>query len=413
MGTTSNDRQNQQAITLEKPAPAPRADHDAVTGNLVSNALVQICEQEIASLGLEWPTVGQLKTPPKSLLNNLVEYCNSLDERDCRNYDKPTKLIHGFFKDMRKAIKSLIQQEQSDSPLNEHDRHLANKAKVFLKRLAHDQDFNQSRGGARRFRKYVKATKKQQALNQKLCAPASIDLAHGWHADRITTQRQLKSVGKSLDLCVGKLDSTSKYYFQSLAKETSSFWVIRRGNKLNSLLQLDLSERLGEARDDGDSIAIEEWHPLDRVRTGMPSNSLRNLVTKLNLDLDSCELESLGLYSAFQSGCKDRDNPDTSVTLGEHQYDLWFLEDEFILSKRPYDHSPNSPDREWGLLKKKTQDNEHDDEPWDDHDEVEDELAKSIDDSETKWETDKGDLLLDTTEFTNVLAKALLTQTNH
>lgn len=333
----------------------PRANQNQQSSDAVHQALLAICEYEINNLKDQWPLIGQYKQPPKRLRQNLHAYCMNADRQMWRNYDSATSRIRPLFRDIRLAIKTLNDQKLSTDQVNNVVLALTYKARVFLKRLAHDENIRESCLGARRFRECQKAAEKDKLLHEKLHPSVTFDLGRGWRVDRVVSRSQLLHAGKELGVCVGKQDSVSEQYFDALPSDDSQFWLISFQDQLECLLETVQGDSKCRTYNPEFPFLVEEQEGLDEVVENMPTPSLRNLLTSLKLDVNCPGLNQLGVFSVFLDHWKDKREPDARVSVDESAYEMWFHKDQIIVYREPSNLDREEVDAEfieWELFKR-------------------------------------------------------------
>lgn len=300
----------------------------------VKHNLTALIDHELHSIENIWIPVGQFDRPPKSIRKNVNTFCETIVLYGKRYEGNAIRDIKFLFKFMRNAIRVIAKEDNSSNSSAQDTQHLANKARVFIKRLPHDANFEQNFQGAKYYRRYVDRARRKKALFTRVCPPRNIDLGNDWQVSRITTARDLTLVGKSLKLCVSKISSESRSYFDALRKGDCSYWNIAKATVPMGLMELKEKRRNRNVKQVEGLKEIGEFDGYDHDAPEIPEEIVRNLTRKLPLNPQSSEIFiRAGVFTSFIEGEKDAKNPDFRVSLEHFHYDVWVSRHEIILRK--------------------------------------------------------------------------------
>ena len=296
--------------------------------------LGSLINRELHSIEMIWVPVGQFNQPPKRIRINVKLFCETIVLYGTRYEGYATRDIKFLFKFIRNAIRVIAKEHNSSNDSSQDIQYLANKARVFLKRLPHDADFNQNFQGAKYYRRYVDRSRRKKALFTQVCPAHNIDLGNDWQVSRITTARDLTLVGKSLKLCVNKINSESRSYFDALRKGDCSYWNISRATIPMGLMEVKETNRNRHVIPIEGLKEIGEFDGYDHEVPEIPQEIVRKLSTKLPLNPQSSDIcIRAGVFTSFIVGKKDTKKPDFKITIEHFHYDVWVSRDEIILRK--------------------------------------------------------------------------------
>ena len=294
----------------------------------------RLWQREVATLAHEWVPIGQSKTVPKRLTDNLRYFYR--DYVVFARYTQPdaTKEIRLLLRSIRIAVERVTAMQHERETTGKFNKPLYNKTVTFLKRLAHDKSFNESAKGAREYRNYVIQSKMKARLKRPICDETVHDLRESWRVKRIRSQQELLDIGKTLCLCVGHKNEQTRRYFRALVTGESEFWQIVVNGQLKGLFEVHCNRRYSDCSILENYRCVGEFNGHSHRSLQLPYQVATTLVQCLKLHpLSSFPLFNSGAFPSFLKGLKNIDRPDFSITLDSFRYEAWITENELIISR--------------------------------------------------------------------------------
>ena len=294
----------------------------------------RVYQREIAKLAKEWIPLGQSKTLPKRLTENLEFFF-----RDCvvlarNSQPDATKEIRLLLRSIRTAVDRVKATQYERETSKDRKSPLFKKTVTFLKRLAHDKSFDESAHGARKYRKYVIQSKIKTRLKRPIWDEVVHDLPEAWQARRVRSQQELLDIGKSLALCVGRKNEQSRRYFSALVAGKSEFWQLLVDGESKGLFEVHCGSRYIDCPSLKNHRCVGEFNGYSHRFLRLPYQVAGTLVQKLKIHpLSSLPLFNTGAFPSFLNGSKNRDRPDFSIRLDNFRYEVWLAPFELIISR--------------------------------------------------------------------------------
>ncbi|MCY4094356.1 MAG: hypothetical protein OXG05_04435 [Gammaproteobacteria bacterium] len=294
----------------------------------------RLWQREIAKLAHEWVPIGQSRTVPKRLTENVRYFYRDFVVFAWNSQPDATKELRLLLRSIRIAVDRVKVMQHERETANKFNKPLYNKTVTFLKRLAHDKTFNDSAKGARKYRNYVIQKKIKARLKRPICDEVTNDLGESWQARRVRSQQQLLDIGKALALCVGHKNEQTRRYFRVLVTGESEFWQILADGRTKGLLEVHCDQVYGDCSILRNYRCVGELNGHSHCFLQLPYQVAATLVQKLKLHpLSSVPLFNSGVFPSFITGLKDKDRPDFSIALDQFRYTTWIAEDELIISR--------------------------------------------------------------------------------
>lgn len=305
-----------------------RTSHEELTD------FYRICHREIAKLAQEWVPIGQAKTVPKRLTENVRYFYRDYVIFAWNSQPDAASEVRFLLRTIRNAIDQIKKVSHDRATSTDRDKPLYKKTVTFLKRLAHDRSFNESVGGARKYRDYVIKTKLKARLTRPICDEQVNDLGQSWQVNRVRSQQDLLDIGKTLSLCVAKKNEMTRRYFRALVTRKSEFWEIRADDQSKGLFEVHCDSHYTDCSSLKSYRRIGEFNGHSHSFLQLPYQIAAALVRKLKVhSLSSAPLFNAGAFPSFVLGSKDRARPDFSIMVGIFRYEVWCAQYELIISR--------------------------------------------------------------------------------
>ena len=320
--------------------------------------------QHLQKLQSIWQPVGDIRKLPSALEGNLRAYIS-----------KPENLKDGDLHPIAEAeisvtislIEYAIKLIRGDNP------DIRGKATRFLKRSAHDPEFEQTQLGAYKFRDAVaksrKSKKDRSDFRKIVCAPCHQSFKWGWELTRLRSQAELADVGTKLNLCVQSLHGYGEAHHDALLQGSMEFWLLSHHSSPHALISVYPEDQCDwEDRRVIDEVQVSDGEDIEL------NQEVANWVL-MSLDVSSYEeFTQVGAFLAFANGSFLYEHPHVTKQDNKHICHFWVDTNHVIVAKREL----NADDYEGDW-----------DEDWDDFEDDEEEEEITLDeDFEDGWDED-------------------------
>ena len=197
---------------------------------------------------------------------------------------------------------------------SEHeDEVVRHKAGKLLKSCRHS--FEEVCKNANHFRKALTEARERHAEAE--ATPGTIALSGEFRLEEVLSLKKLMTIGKTLEICVGKRADAQRYWGQAEAGEFK-FWLLLREEKPYALLKLDV----GEKDVVGQFSAHDNDDPEISFELGM------ELLDELGVTGDDVpSFACVGAFSRFKGG-----RPEVEpIRMDDREMWIWFYGDELIV----------------------------------------------------------------------------------
>ncbi len=194
------------------------------------------------------------------------------------------------------------------------DEVVKHKAGKLLKSCRHS--FDEVCNNAGHFRKAL--TEARERRSEEKAAPGIIPLRGEFRLEEVLSLKKLMTIGKTLELCVGKREDAERYWDQAEAGEFK-FWLLFKEEKPYALLKIDV----GESDVVGQFSTYNNDDPEISFELGM------EILHKLGVTADNeTAFARIGAYGRFKCG-----RPEVEpARVDEQEMWIWLYEDELIVA---------------------------------------------------------------------------------
>lgn len=270
-------------------------------------------ERNLQALHNEWTSaLGDIKRLPSRFHKNIYEYCWDPANRDGRGISSHAQMrISRVLVHTRSALKVVRERIR--------EAHMITSATKYLKRLAHDSNFDQTLVGSRKFR--GKLQKDGQRRNEKKMYfnPTTRVAANRFEVSRVCCLQDLMRTGRELECCVAN-GFWARDYWKECLDGKIELWIVKDGadGDLVGLVCIDTDHPRAISEFQGRKDLKEDREfgfSLDEMI------SLRKTLRIVDDRHDS--VIDAGALDEFMYGILNFNASMYTVEINEQQYELW------------------------------------------------------------------------------------------
>ena len=193
------------------------------------------------------------------------------------------------------------------------DEAVRHKAGKLLKSCRHS--FDEVCKNAGHFRKALTEARERNA--EEKASPRVIPLGGGFRLEEVLSIKMLVTIGKTLELCVGKREDAERYWDQAEAGEFK-FWLLLKEEKPYALLKIDV----------GENDVVGQFSTYNNNDPEISFELAMKILHELGVTADNeTAFARIGAYGRFKCGRPEGE----PVRVGEQEMWVWLYEDELIV----------------------------------------------------------------------------------
>lgn len=297
-------------------------------------------ERSLQELHIEWtPTLGDIKQLPNRFRKNVYDYCWDPANRDGRGVSRLALMsVSRVLAHTRSALKVVRERRR--------DARMITSAIKYLKRLAHDSNFDQTLAGSRIFRGKLQRDGQRRNEKKMYFSPTTFVVANRFEVSRVCCLQDLKRAGRELECCVAN-GFWARDYWKDCLDGTTELWTVKEvaDGHLVGLVCIDTESprAITEFQGRKDFSEDREFRfSLDEMI------SLRKTLRIVEDQHDS--VVDAGAFDEFMNGTLNFNEFMHTVEIHEQTYELWTGTGLLILRSASGEVGCQDPDPEsWEL----------------------------------------------------------------